>query len=419
MDNFIAHNTLDHLFRHEYSKLVAMLTNRYGASLLDLVEDAVQEALLKASKVWGYQPMPDKPGAWLYRVANNQMIDFLRREKKSVDYETNYADKGVDEKEFELQEDVIKDEMLKMIFACCHPSLKAQEQLMLSLKLLCGLSVREIARALLKSEEGTKKAIQRAKQKFKTDVGELQVPREEEIGERLNAVLQVIYLLFNEGYKATSGEELMRQDLCEEAIRLAFLMLNEGECNTNELNALISMMLFKAARFPARTDAEGRLLTLEFQDRSLYRKDYIQWAWNFLKRSSDFENTTIYQLEAAIASYYTAATSYEDTNWKQILRLYDVLVLHKPSPVVKMSRVVVLSKLEGPAKALECMEEIEQEPGALGSRKQSFQALKAELYVQLENWNKARYHLSIAIREAENQTERRFLEAKLDQLQGK
>ncbi|MCE7991625.1 MAG: sigma-70 family RNA polymerase sigma factor [Roseivirga sp.] len=415
MDNFVAHNTLDHLFRHEYSKLVAMLTNRYGVALLDLVEDAVQEALLKASKVWSYQPMPDRPGAWLYRVANNQMIDFLRREKKSVDYETNYADKGADEKEFELQEDVIKDEMLKMIFACCHPSLKAQEQLMLSLKLLCGLSVREIARALLKSEEGTKKAIQRAKQKFKTEVGDLQVPREEEIGDRLNAVLQVIYLLFNEGYKATSGEKLMKQELCEEAIRLAFLMLNEGECNTNELNALISMMLFKAARFPARTDANGGLLTLEFQDRSLYRQDYIEWAWHFLKRSSDFENTTLYQLEAAISSYYTSAASFEDTNWKQILRLYDALVLHKPSPVVKMSRVVVLSKLEGPAKALECMEEIEQDMKGL----QSFQALKADLYVQLENWNKARYHLSIAIREAENQTERRFLEAKLDQLHGK
>lgn len=415
MDNFVAHNTLDHLFRHEYSKLVAMLTNRYGVSLLDLVEDAVQEALLKASKVWSYQPMPDRPGAWLYRVANNQMIDFLRREKKWVDYETNYADKGADVKEFELEEDAIKDEMLKMIFACCHPSLKAQEQLMLSLKLLCGLSVREIARALLKSEEGTKKAIQRAKQKFKTEVGDLQVPREEEIGDRLNAVLQVIYLLFNEGYKATSGEKLMKQELCEEAIRLAFLMLNEGGCNTNELNALISMMLFKAARFPARTDADGSLLTLDFQDRSLYRQDYIQWAWHFLKRSSDFENTTIYQLEAAISSYYTSAASFEDTNWKQILRLYDALVLHKPSPVVKMSRVVVLSKLEGPAKALECMEEIEQDMKG----QQSFQALKADLYVQLENWNKARYHLSIAIREAENQTERRFLEARLDELHGK
>jgi len=415
MENFSAHTTLDHLFRHEYSRLVALLTNKYGSPLLDLVEDAVQEALLKAAKVWSYQPMPDKPGAWLYRVANNQMIDFLRREKKSVDFEQNPGREKAEVKEYEIEEEVIQDEMLKMIFACCHPSMKPSEQLMLSLKLLCGLSVKEIARALLKSEEATKKAIQRAKQKFKEEVGELQMPRPEDITERLNAVLQVIYLLFNEGYKATEGEQLMKQDLCDEAIRLAFLMLNEPQCNTNELNALISMMLFKAARFPAREDEEGRLLTLEHQNRSLYRQDYVQWAWHFLKRSSDFENTTVYQLEAAISSYYTTAPTYADTNWKQILGLYNALVLHKPIPVVKMSRVVVLSKVEGPAQALELMAEIEED---LKSN-QSFQALKADLYAQTEDWNKARYHLSIAIREADNRTERRFLEAKLDDWRSK
>ena len=410
MDNFAAHNTLDHLFRHEYSRLVAMLTNRYGAALLDLVEDAVQESLLKAGKVWSYQPMPDKPGAWLYRVANNKMIDFLRREKKWVDFDQGPASEGMSTEEYEIEEEVIQDEMLKMIFACCHPSMKPSEQLMLSLKLLCGLSVKEIARALLKSEEATKKAIQRAKQKFKNEVGELIMPRPDDITERMNAVLQVIYLLFNEGYKATEGEQLMKQELCDEAVRLAFLMLNEPQCNTNELNALISMMLFKAARFPARQDAQGNLLTLEHQDRSLYRKDYVKWAWHFLKRSSDFDHTTIYQLEAAIASYYTTAPTYADTNWKQILRLYDALVLHKPMPVVKMSRVVVLSKLEGPAKALAAMQEIEEDMKG----NQSFQALKAELYAEMEDWSQARFHLSVAIRQADNRTERRFLEAKLD-----
>ena len=187
-------------------------------------------------------------------------------------------------------------------------------------------------------------------------------------------------------------------------------MLNEPQCNTNELNALISMMLFKAARFPARQDAQGNLLTLAHQDRSLYRKDYVKWAWHFLKRSSDFDHTTIYQLEAAIASYYTTAPTYADTNWKQILRLYDALVLHKPMPVVKMSRVVVLSKLEGPAKALAAMQEIEEDMKG----NQSFQALKAELYAEMEDWSQARFHLSVAIRQADNRTERRFLEAKLD-----
>ncbi len=400
--------TLDHLFRHEYSKLVALLTNRYSAAMIDLIEDAVQEALYKAAKMWSYKPMPDNPSAWLYRVASNQLIDQLRREKKSVGWEETKEEKTEDVM-LELDEDSINDEQLKMIFACCHPSMKAQEQLMLSLKLLCGLSVKEIARALLKNEEATKKAITRAKHKFKTEVGELKVPSGEAIKESLNAVMQVIYLLFNEGYKATEGEKLMKNDISEEAIRLAILLLNEESCNTGELNALISMMLFKAARFPARTDKDGNLLTLEHQDRSLWRADYIQWGWNFLQRSSQFPKRSIYQLEAAIASYYSNAKTYEDTNWTQILRLYDVLVIHKPSPVVKMSRIVVLSKVEGAEAAIKHLEEIEPEVEG----KQSFEALRADLYAQVENWDKARFHLSIAIRQAQNIAERRFLEEKL------
>ena len=413
MENILARNALDHLFRHEYSKLVALLTNRYGTALLDLVEDAVQEALLKASKVWSYQPMPEKPGAWLYRVANNKMIDFLRREKKSVDYEGNIAtdSEQTDQVDFELAEEAIQDDMLKMIFACCHPAMKPQEQLMLSLKLLCGLSVKEIARALLKSEEGTKKALQRAKQKFKTEVGQLSVPGEHEVKERLNAVLHVIYLLFNEGYKATHGEKLIRMDLCDEAIRLGFLLANESQCDTNELNALISMMLFKAARFPARVGEDGNLITLEFQNRELYDEEYIRWAWRFLKRSSEFEGpATIYQLEAAISSYYTVAASYEKTNWKCIFDLYERLIDVKPSPVVKLSRAVVLSKLKGPKEGLAALEEIE---GAL-KENQAFHAIKADLLSQVNDWNGARLHLSFAIRYSQNITERRFLEKRLE-----
>ena len=408
MTEFSLSNTLDHLFRHEYSKLVALLTNRYSTSMIDLIEDSVQEALYKAAKMWSFKPMPDNPSAWLYRVANNQLIDQLRREKKSVDWNEKNDEKA-DDSFASLDEDAIKDEQLKMIFACCHPSMKPQEQLILSLKLLCGLSVKEIARSLLKNEEATKKAITRAKAKFKSEVGALVVPSGDAIKERLNAVLQVVYLLFNEGYKATEGDQLVKTDLSEEAIRLAILLVNEESCNTGELNALISMMLFKAARFPARTDKDGRLVTLEFQDRSLWNRDYIDWGWRFLRRSSSFPNKSVYQIEAAIASYYSNAESYEKTNWRQILRLYDVLVIHKPSPVVKMSRVVVLSKIEGPEAALNAMVEIEKEIKA----KQSFEALKAELYAQMQNWDKARLHISRAIGQALNITERRFLEEKL------
>ncbi|WP_323756845.1 RNA polymerase sigma factor [Roseivirga sp.] len=401
-------NTLDHLFRQEYTKMVSLFTNRYSSDLIDQIEDAVQESLLKAAKLWSFQPMPENPSAWLYRVANNQLIDQLRRQNKSVAYE---AQQSADENtsDFQLEEGELVDGQLRMIFACCHPSMKIQEQLMLSLKLLCGLSVKEIARALLKKEDASKKAITRAKQKFKTEVGELSVPEGEAINERLGAVLQVIYLLFNEGYKATEGDELIRHELCEEAIRLAFILTNAKDCHTSELNALIAMMLFKAARFPARTGENGALITLEHQDRSLYREDYIQWGWKFMHESSKTENTSVYQLEAAIASYYTVAASYEKTNWKVIFKLYDGLIKLKPSPVVKMSRVFVMSKVLGAKKALEAMAEIEGE----SSEVQSFQALKAELYAEAGDFDNARIHLKKAIGQAQNIAEKRFLEAKL------
>ena len=405
--------TLDLLFRQEYAKIVSVLTNRYSAQHIDQIEDAVQEALLKAAKRWSYQPMPEKPSAWLFRVANNQLIDQLRRQNKSSSFDLNTKEAEEEAQDFSLENELLIDDQLKMIFACCHPSMKLQEQLMLSLKLLCGLSVKEIARALLKKEEAVKKAITRAKQKFKAEVGDLQVPDGPAINQRLGTVLQVIYLLFNEGYKATEGDELIRNELCEEAIRLAFILTNAPNCDTSELKSLIALMLFKAARFPARMGSDGALITLEHQDRSLYREDYIQWAWRFLQESSQSEDTSVYQLEAAIASYYTVAANYEKTNWKVIFQLYNALVKLKPSPAVKMSRVLVLSKLEGAAKALDAMSQIELELNEL----QSFQALKAELYIQLGDTKAAAVHLNQALFHVQNNAERRFLEAKLARLQ--
>lgn len=405
--------TLDHLFRHEYARLVALFTNKYGAFRLDLVEDAVQESLYKAARQWSFQPMPDNPSAWLYRVVNNQVIDYLRKENRSVSYEqAGPSDPVADE----MPEDkVIVDDQLRMIFACCHPTMKPTEQLMLSLKLLCGLSVKEIARALLKQEEATKRAITRAKIKFREEVGELKVPDGADLEDRLEAVLQVIYLLFNEGYKATEGNQLMKQDLCEEAIRLAFLLTNEPSCDKGELKALISMMLFKAARFPARTDEAGNLLTLENQDRSKYDEDHIKWAWQFLRDSAKFQDSSVYQLEAAISCYYTTAATYEKTNWKAILGLYDTLVKLKPVPVVQMSRILVLSKVKGAEVALTEMEGLED----MIQGNQSFLALKADLYAETGNWSAARVHLQKAIGQALNIAERRFFEKKLQGWIGK
>ncbi|WP_288369001.1 sigma-70 family RNA polymerase sigma factor [uncultured Roseivirga sp.] len=407
---------LDHLFRHEYGKLVSLFANKYSPHLIDTIEDAVQEALYKAARQWSFQPMPNNPSAWLYRVVNNQIIDYLRKEAKSVSYEQAVTADAIGEEESGLPEEkVIVDDQLRMIFACCHPAMKPTEQLMLSLKLLCGLSVKEIARALLKQEEATKRAITRAKIKFREEVGALKVPEGGDLENRLEAVLQVIYLLFNEGYKATEGNQLMKQDLCEEAIRLAFLLTNEPSCDKGELKALIAMMLFKAARFPARTDEAGNLLTLENQDRSKYDEEHIKWGWHFLHDSSKFSGSSVYQLEAAISCYYTTAETYEKTNWKAILSLYDTLVKLKPVPVVQMSRILVLSKVKGATAALKEMEGLEE----VIEGNQSFLALKADLYAEIGNWSAARVHLQKAIGQALNITERRFLEKKLQSWIGK
>ncbi|WP_349676583.1 RNA polymerase sigma factor, partial [Roseivirga sp. UBA1976] len=264
-------------------------------------------------------------------------------------------------------------------------------------------------------EEATKRAITRAKIKFREEVGALKVPEGGDLENRLEAVLQVIYLLFNEGYKATEGNQLMKQDLCEEAIRLAFLLTNEPSCDKGELKALIAMMLFKAARFPARTDEAGNLLTLENQDRSKYDEEHIKWGWHFLHDSSKFSGSSVYQLEAAISCYYTTAETYEKTNWKAILSLYDTLVKLKPVPVVQMSRILVLSKVKGATAALKEMEGLEE----VIEGNQSFLALKADLYAEIGNWSAARVHLQKAIGQALNITERRFLEKKLQSWIGK
>lgn len=408
MSQSSANQKLDHLFRHEYGRLVALFTSRYASHMIDQIEDAVQEALYKAAKIWPYQEIPQNPQAWLYRVANNALIDGLRKTNRlEASDDPNLGDTAIQD------EDVneLIDEQLQMIFACCHPTMKPAEQLMLSLKLLCGLSVKEISRALLKNEEATKKAITRAKKKFKEEVGELKVPEGKSLEERLSAVLQVIYLLFNEGYKATEGDRLIKNDLCEEAVRLGFLLMNEKSCDTHELHALIALMLFKAARFPARQNDEGQLITLEFQNRDSYDQEYINWAWKFLKRSSKSEYTSVYQLEAAISCYYTTAKTYEKTNWKSISLLYDSLVKLKPSPVVKMSQVVVISKLKGAEEALVLMKLVEEEI----KDNQSFSALKADLLAETGNWNQARIHLQKAIAQADNIAERKYLENKLKQ----
>lgn len=349
--------TIDHLFRHEYGKLTSFLTARFGRTHIDLIEDAVQDALYKAMQLWPYKQVPNDPGKWLYRTAHNSIIDRLRRDKKSIPFEASHFEESAAETIADLEQ--IPDEQLKMIFACCHPDMKEMEQLMLSLKLLCGFSNKEISRSLFKSPEAVKKALTRAKQKFKNEVGELSIPNGAALNERLAGVLRVIYLLFNNGYTAYDGDQLLKKDVCEDAIRLSAMLYQNQQCRTPELCALMALMCFNFSRFDSRIDEAGNMLVMEAQNRDRWDTDLIQLGLRFIRESAVEKNLTNYHIEATIACEYAISNNFDSINWAFILTMYDQLMLQSPNPVVALNRLVIYEKLQGTKKAMEALKNLD------------------------------------------------------------
>ncbi|MEM7040016.1 MAG: sigma-70 family RNA polymerase sigma factor, partial [Bacteroidota bacterium] len=411
-----SHAQVDHLFRHEYARIVAALTARYDPGKIEWIEDAVQEALYKAMKTWPFGQTPDNPSGWLYRVANNHLLDRLRREARQVPLdpglsESTPADEAPISAPGELQ-----DEQLKMLFAVCHPSLKLQEQLMLSLKWLGGLSTREIARALFKQPEAVKRAITRAREKFREKIGRLDIPTGNGLKPRLAAVLKVLYLIFNEGYKAGDGEELIRKDICEEAIRLGLLLRGNAACNTPELNALLALMCLHTARFDARTDAEGRLVTLEHQDRSRWDAEYLQHGIWFLNQSVNGFAMSEYHILAGIAAHYVTAPDFASTDWKAVLALYDMLTRTDPSPVVALNRAVVVGKVHGPMVALGALADIRDQEWL--RKNHLYYVIRAEMERCAGHVQTAVDLLQTGVKLVENKVEKAFLEEKIASLKG-
>ncbi len=408
-------NSIDHLFRYEYGKIVSLLTAKFSSNRIELIEDAVQEALLKAMRIWAYKEIPQNPTGWLYKTAKNYLIDQLRRENKSVDIETS-TKKMLSEIDLK-DEDILSslsDDQLKIMFACCHPSLNPGEQIMLSLKLIGGLGLSEIANALMKKEDAVKKAITRAKQKFKNKVGKLIIPEGKELLNRLEVVLKVIYLIFNEGYKATDGESLIKRDICDEAIRMALILHSNEMCDTPELNALLALMFFNISRFDARLDESGNLVTLDKQNRALWNRDYIEQGLQFLNRSSRGTNISEYHIEAVIASIHSTSKSFEQTNWEAIVKLYDLLIEINPSPIIKLNRLVVVEKVNGAEEALKQILELEK--NGEFSNNYLFYAIQADIQKSLGNFKLSKNLLEKAIELNDNTIEKTFLISKLKSL---
>ncbi|NAY91500.1 sigma-70 family RNA polymerase sigma factor [Muricauda sp. JGD-17] len=407
--------TIDHLFRTEYGKVVAVLTHKYGPSHLQRIEDVTQDTFIKAMQVWAYQSIPDRPTAWLYRVANNALIDVLRRERKVSLQDPQEAKKGehghVDSET--SWDHTISDSQLKMIFACCHPVLSQEHQLVLSLKLIGGFSNKELAEALLKKEEAVAKSFTRAKKKFREKVQLLHIPVQMGLQSRLFRVLQVIYLMFSEGYKATTGVQIVKKDICYEALRLALLLRKNKYCQHPNLEALIALMCFHTSRFEARLDENGALATLEHQDRSKYNQELIQIGIHHLENAGTLDKTpSNYHLEAARSYYHCIAKNFDETDWKSILYLYDVQLKLQYTPMVALNRIIPYAKVRGPKKALNQLEKLEQ--GSDFDEQSLFYAIKAELLAELNRSKEQTEALQKAIGHVENELVKKHLERKLN-----
>ena len=358
-------DSVDHLFRHHAGQMVSILSRIFGLEKLDMIEDAVQDALVAALKTWPYSEFPENPRAWLIETAKNRMLDRLRRNKKLPHDDIDAAgdtlpDLTAATADFYFANEISEDQ-LRMIFACCHPAIPPDSQVALTLKIVSGFNAAEIARAFLAREDSVAKMITRAKQKLRENNVQLEMPPPAEIPARLDTVAKVLYLIFNEGYTASEGAELVRKDLCFEAIRLCSFLAGHPVTNMPRINALTALFLFQGARLSSRYDHEGELLILSAQDRTLWDKTMIARGFNYLRLSASGDELTEYHLEAEIAAVYVSAENFETINWRHILECYELLQQRKFSPVVELNRIIVLAKIHGAGKALEELSKFEED----------------------------------------------------------
>lgn len=355
---------VEHFFRHEAGKMISTLTRIFGIEHLNRAEDVVQETLIRALQTWPYYGVPTNPSAWITQVAKNLALDLIRRDKifrnkeneivhlmEQVSADSKSADNGTGE-------NGISDDRLRMMFTCCHPHVPQEMQVALALKTLCGFSPAEIARAFLISEAAVAKRLTRAKQRIREARIAFEIPADAELIQRLDSVLQTLYLLFNEGYKASGGEHLIRAELCHEAIRLVALLAKHPAGDCPPVHALLALMLLNGARLPARLDAEGNILLLEEQNRSQWDQSMIARGMYHLLEASAGDKVSEYHLQAAIAACHCAAPNYESTDWPRILSLYDRLIEMDDSPIVALNRAVAVANVHGPRAGIEAVEAI-------------------------------------------------------------
>lgn len=405
---------VEHFFRHDYGRLVATLARRVGFRHIEVVEDAVQSALMAALTAWTEQSLPADPGAWLYKAAYNQLIQALRRESRRLRIRHNAAEElgeRIDDAASARFADEIRDDMLRMLFVCCDEGIPRESQLVLALKTLCGFSTSEIALRLFTSEANVHKRLGRARDRLRRIAPDVDAPPLDELRPRLPRVHAVLYLLFNEGYLSAHVEQAIRRELCDEAVRLTTLLAEHPVGSTPETFALLALMHLHSARLGARVDGAGGLLLLEEQDRSLWDRERIRLGLELLQRSAAGEAFSRFHAEAAIAAEHCLAASYPQTRWKEIADLYAMLEALAPSPLHTLNRAVAVAEWQGPAAGLAVIEGLEPPAWLAGSY--LWDAVLGDLHRRAGHGEIARQHRARALISAPTSAVRELLRRRM------
>lgn len=407
----------EHYFRREFARVVSVLSRRFGMHRVELCEDAVQTALLRAVQTWPDRGLPEDKSAWLYRVAFNEVLGALRREKRADtsagnegEVERVAAESGTEDAVYLERE--VRDDQLRMMFVCANPAIPRESQIAFALKILCGFGTEEIALRLFQSPEAIYKRLQRARAALQEHVADLEQPAFADLASRLPAVLEILYLLFTEGYSSAQPDEVIRRELCEEAIRLGLFLHEHPVGATPETAALLALMYLDSARFDSRVDGAGGLLLLEEQDRSRWDGDLVYVGMSYLNRAARGERFTRYHAEAAIAAEHCMAPSYKETRWEEIAGLYEMLDGVAPSPINALNRAIAMAEWKGPDAGLALLEAINPPPWLLGYY--LWDATLGELYRRRGDRERAAEHLTRALAAAPTHAEKALIRRRLD-----
>ncbi|GAB3043890.1 RNA polymerase sigma factor [Spirosoma pulveris] len=403
---------IPHLFRIEYRKITAVLTKRFGLEHIEVAQDIASDTFLQASETWGIKGLPENPTAWLYAVAKNKAKDYLKRNtlfNEKIAQQIMYEQNGVESSgagvDVDLSDRNITDSQLQMMFAICHPSIPAEAQIGLSLNILCGFGIHEIAAAFLTNKETITKRLFRAREKLRSNQVKIEFPEAAEIQKRLENVLTTLYLLFNEGYYASGCTVTLRKDVCLEAVRLTNLLLESKLTSQPPVYALLALMCFHASRFEARINSEGETVLYEDQDEKLWDEDLIRQGEYFLNQSSSGNKLSKYHLEAGIAYFHTLKKDTKE-KWESILQLYNQLLIIDYSPMAALNRTYALSKANGKEIAILEAEKLNLTTHPL------YHVLLGELYTGIDN-EKAVNHFKTSLDLTNSKADQKVIVKKL------